>query len=113
VTGPFALEAGVPVVLYLQMPREKLFGVLLSLQPAGIIIRGVDLSVFDDWLRQELHGEEGIGPSTFFYPMARVERMERDESAGPIESFSDRFLRQVGRSVLEALGCAERVGPES
>jgi hypothetical protein len=100
----FDLAPGVAVVLYLHTPREKLWGVLLSLEPAGIVIRGVDLSVFDDWVRQEQRGEEGIGISTLFYPMARVERMERDETAGPLESLTDRFERQVGRSVFEILG---------
>ena len=100
----FDLAGGVAVVLYLHTPREKLWGILLSLEPAGIVIRGLDLSVFDDWVRQEQRGEEGIGISTLFYPMARVERMERDETAGPLESLTDRFERQVGRSVLEVLG---------
>lgn len=100
----FDLVPGAVVVLYLHNPREKLWGVLLSLQPAGIVIRGLDLLVFDDWVRQELRGEEGIGPSTLFYPMARVERMERDEGTGPIESLSDRFRRHVGRSVFEVMG---------
>jgi hypothetical protein len=101
---PFDLGPGAIVVLYLHNPREKLWGVLLSLQPAGIVIRGLDLLVFDDWVRQEQRGDEGIGLSTLFYPMARVERMERDEGAGPIESLSDRFRRHVGRSVFEVMG---------
>ena len=100
----FDLAPGVAVVLYLHTPREKLWGVLLSLEPAGIVIRGVDLAVFDDWVRQEQRGDEGIGLSTLFYPMTRVERMERDETAGPLESLTDRFERQVGRSVFEVMG---------
>ena len=101
---PFGLEPGVAVVLYLHSPREKLWGILLSLETAGIVIRGLDVSVFDDWVRQEIRGEEGIGLSTLFYPMSRVERMERDESAGPIESLSERFEREVGRSVRVVMG---------
>ena len=100
----FDLAPGSAVVLYLHTPREKLWGVLLRLEPAGIVIRGLDLSVFDDWVRQEIRGEEGIGLSTLFYPMSRVERMERDETAGPIEGLADRFQRQVGRSVFEVMG---------
>jgi hypothetical protein len=101
---PFELEPGAAVVLYLHTPREKLWGVLIRLEPAGILIRGLDLAVFDDWVGQEQRGEEGIGLSTLFYPMTRVERMERDETAGPIESLSDRFERLVGRSVFEVMG---------
>ena len=98
------LVPGEPVVLYLHNPREKLWGVLLQLEPAGVVLRGLDLAVFDDWVRQQIRGEDGIGPATLFYPMGRVERMERDETSGPIESLADRFERQVGRGVLEVMG---------
>jgi hypothetical protein len=61
--------------------------------------------IFDDWMRQEARGEERmIGLSTIFYPMHRVERMERDETIGPIVSYADRFAHEAGRTVLEALG---------
>lgn len=101
-------DPGAPVLVYLQTPREKVFGVLLSLQPAGLVIRGIDLAAFDDWMRQEARGEgEGLGLTTLFFPMSRVERMERDESAGGFEGFADRFHRETGRSVLEAAGVTD------
>jgi hypothetical protein len=99
------LVEGGPVVLYLSEPKEKIWGLLLSILPSGIVVRGLDLRSFDDWLRQEARGEEpGIGLVTLFYPMSRVERMERDESIGPIEGYADRFRREVGRSVRQVLG---------
>ena len=99
------LAAHAPVVLYLQSPKEKVWGLLLSVGTAGIVLRGLDLVVFDDWMRQEARGDEPmIGLSTVFYPMHRVERMERDETIGPIVSYADRFAQEAGRTVLEALG---------
>lgn len=99
------LGPGSPVVLSLQGPREKIWGVLLSVGPAGIALRGIDLAAFDDWVRQEARGEESlIGLTTLFYPMHRVERVEGDETIGPLVSYSDRFALEVGRTVLEALG---------
>jgi hypothetical protein len=101
--GGFA--RGDPVVVYLHSPREKLFGVLLSLQPAGIVVRGIDLSAFEDWLRQEARGDgPGLALVTLFFPMNRVEKMERDETLGGIEGLADRFARATGRSVTEAAG---------
>ena len=98
-------EPGAPVLVYLHTPREKVFGVLLALQPAGLVLRGIDIAAFEDWMRQEARQEaEGLGLVTLFFPMSRVERMERDESAGGFEGFADRFRRQTGRSVLEAAG---------
>ena len=99
------LAAHAPVVLYLQAPKEKIWGLLLSVSTAGIVLRGIDLVIFDDWMRQEARGDERmLGLSTFFYPMHRVERMERDETIGSIVSYADRFAREAGRTVLEAVG---------
>jgi hypothetical protein len=97
----YDLRPGVPVVLYLHSPREKVFGILVSLQTAGVVVRGIDLVAFDDWLRQEVRGEgPGLGLVTLFYPMTRVERVERDETIGDLEGYADRFRRETGRSAL-------------
>jgi hypothetical protein len=105
----FQLREGVPAVVYLHSPREKVWGILLELGPAGVALRGLDLAVFDDWMRQEAKGEEAlIGPATIFYPMHRVERIERDETVGPIPSCADRFAREVGRSAVEAMAADDR-----
>ena len=53
----FDLTGGTPVILYLQAPKEKIWGILVSLTPAGIVLRGLDLAVFDDWMRQEARGD--------------------------------------------------------
>lgn len=99
------LEEGAPIILYLQSPKEKLWGILLALQPAGIVVRGIELSAFEDWLRQEARADDNlIGLTTVFYPMNRVEKMERDETVGPLISYADRFRREVGRTVYEVLG---------
>ena len=101
----FDLVGGVPVILYLQAPKEKIWGILLSMTTAGIVVRGLDLVVFDDWMRQEARGEDaGLGLATIFYPMYRLERMERDETLGPLVSYADHFHREVGRTVFDAAG---------
>ncbi len=100
----FELALGSPVILYLQNPKEKLWGLLVSLEPAGVVVRAIDLATFDDWMRQEARGEERLlGLTTLFYPMGRVEKMEGDETVGPVESYCDRFAREVGRTVRQAL----------
>ena len=105
---PPAFAPGTPVLLYLHSPREKVFGVLVSVQAAGVAVRGIELAAFEDWLRQEARGEEGLGLVTLFYPMNRVERVERDETVGGLEGIADRFRRQTGRSILEAAGLSSR-----
>ncbi len=96
------------MLVYLHTPREKVFGVLMSLQPAGIALRGIDLNALDDFVRQEARRETGLGLVTLFYPMSRVERMERDETIGGIEGIADRFRRETGRSILAAAGLSSR-----
>ncbi len=99
-----ALSEGDPVIVYLQAPKEKMWGLLLSIGPAGLVLRCIELSAFDDWMRQEARGDEAtLGLSTVFYPMGRVEKMERDETTGPLTSYADRFLGEVGRSVRDVV----------
>lgn len=102
---PYGLAEGSTIVVYLQGPKEKVWGVLVSLNASGVVLRGIDLATFDDWMRQEARGEEElIGLTTIFYPMHRVIRLERDETVGPLTSYADRFAREVGRSVGAVLG---------
>jgi hypothetical protein len=109
----FEIASGSPVIVYLHSPKEKVWGVLLNLMPSGVMLRGLDLRTFDDWMRQEAHGDENlIGLTTLFYPMHRIERLERDETVGVATSYSERFALTVGRTVQQALGW-ESVDKES
>lgn len=102
------LREGDAVILYLHVPKEKVWGLLVQLHTAGIVLRGIELSAFEDWMRQEARRDESyLGLSTIFYPMGRVERMEKDEDLGPVASYSARFAREVGRSVRAVLGLEE------
>lgn len=104
---PPRLVRGSLVVVHLQSPKEKVWGVLVETQASGVVVRGLDLAVFEDWMRQEARGEETlIGPTTLFYPMHRVERVELDETVGPVQAYGERFAGEVGRTVLEVLGYA-------
>ena len=91
------------VIVNLHSPREKIWGVLLSINSYGITVRGVDINSFQDWSRSVANQTETIGLSTMFIPMIRVEKVTLDESVGPFKSFSEQFQDRVGRSVLEVL----------
>jgi hypothetical protein len=105
---------GTPVLVYLHTPRERIFGVLEALLPAGVAVRGIELAAFEDYLRQEARGETGLGLVSLFYPMSRVERVERDETVGGLEGVADRFRRETGRSIQSAAEISgRRVRPRS
>ena len=98
------LEVGSAVLLYLREPAEKLWGVLRRLDPTGVVLEGIDLGSFDDWVAQvERTDEQVVGPSVLFIPMTRVEKILLDRSSGDLPSLSDRFLRRTGRTVQDAL----------
>ena len=90
------------VLVILHSPREKVWGQLLDLNPAGLTLCGLDLNVFDEWSMQWGSDEEG-GFTTVFYPLHRVERMERDETVGGIPSLEHRFQQRTGLSLEQYL----------
>ena len=68
------------VILHLQGPTEKFWGVLLELEQLGVLLRGLNVSTFDDWLAQAAGAEPALlGLTTMFVPMSRVERIFLDE----------------------------------
>lgn len=92
------------VVISLHSPKEKLWGELLEMNPAGVTVRGIDLAAFDDFIRQARDPEgDVIGLPTLFFPMARVERIALDEARGAVPSLEEVFAAKVGRSLKDYL----------
>lgn len=93
------------VIAHLVNPTEKFWGVLESLDQSGLVLRGISVNSFDDWMFQaSRQGTQALGLSTMFVPLFRVERIFLDEQVGEVESYSQRFERQVGRPVRGFLG---------
>ena len=98
------MEPNSIILLNLQNPKEKLWGELVSMNAAGVTIRGIDLNSFDDFIRQVLDPEgDRVGLPTLFFPMQRVERIALDEPHGSIPSLAERFEQKVGRSLRDYL----------
>lgn len=92
---------GDSVILVLHSPREKLLGLVQDLNAAGVFIRAIDLSYFDDWCRSIVNGEPYLPMSDYFIPMWRVERMVRDESSDDTPSMAALFEQRTGKSLVE------------
>jgi hypothetical protein len=101
---------GAIVLITLNSPREKFWGAVLDLNPAGISVRGVDLNSFDEVIGM-VRADEHVMPATVFFPLNRMERMELDVSSGPIPSLADRFAAKSGHSAVHFLGVAESEEP--
>jgi hypothetical protein len=92
------------VVVSLHTPKEKIWGELLAIHPAGITMRGIDLNSFDHFVRQINEPEgEPVGLPMVFFPMNRIERISLDEPSGTIPSMAELFARKVGRSLTAYL----------
>ena len=99
------LEPGSIIIAHLVNPTEKFWGVLRSLDSSGVVVRGINLSSLEDWMRQVATGDTpSLGLSTMFLPLFRVERIFLDEQIGEVESYCQRFEQRVGVPVEEYLG---------
>src|SRR3982074_3983621 len=95
------IAPGAPVVLGLHTPREKCWGVLDEIMPAGVFLRGLDLNAFDDWVHAVAHDEPFFGLNDLFFPLWRLERIAKDEPAGGVPALFEQVEQRTGRSVAE------------
>lgn len=96
------------VIVHLVNPTEKFWGVLQDLDPSGLVLRGLSVTSFDDWMFQVARrDQEALGLSTMFVPLFRVERIFLDEQIGEVESYRQRFESQVGEPVERFIGILE------
>ena len=94
---------GTPVLIVLHSPREKCWGLLDEITPAGVFLRGLDLKAFDDWVRSIVHHEPFIGFGSLFFPMWRVERVSRDEQEGEVPSLYQQAEQRTGLSIEQLM----------
>ena len=99
---PF-LKPPAVVIVYLQNPRERYWGVVRALDATGVVLQGTDLNSFDDWVRQVGSGDPHEA-STVFFPLNRVEKVLVDAPAGSAPSLQQQFEARVGRPLLSYLG---------
>ena len=95
------IESGEIVVIVMQNPREKIFGILHEINSAGVFVRGIDLDYFDEWTQAIKNDEQFLPMQDSFFPMWRVERISRDESSESILSMSEQFEQRTGISLFE------------
>jgi hypothetical protein len=90
------------VLVTLNSPREKFWGAILNLAPAGISVRGIDLNSIEDFIRQVNAGDM-VTPNAVFFPMHRIERIELDQRNGDIPSLQERFQAKTGFAFSDLL----------
>jgi hypothetical protein len=103
--GPFV--TGSLVIATLCNPREKFWGMILALAPEGLSLSGAELASFED-LAVMVRDGEPFTPAVVFFPMHRIERVERDLPDGSLPSLSQRFFAKTGLEPAAALALSNR-----
>lgn len=99
--APFS--SGALVVVTLANPRDKFWGMVLTLATEGLSISGIELASFDDLAVMVKDGEP-FTPAVVFFPMHRVERIELDLPDGGLPSLAQRFQAKTGLLASAVLG---------
>ncbi len=89
------IENGDAVIVLLQNPREKLFGILSEISTTGVFLRGLDLDYLDEWTKEIANDEMFLPLSETFLPMWRIEKITLDESSDLLPSLSEKFYGQT------------------
>lgn len=107
--SPFS--TGSVVVVTLGNPRDKFWGMVLSLAPEGLSMSGIELASFEDLIVMVKDGE-AFTPAVVFFPMHRIERIELDLPDGSLPSLSQRFSAKTGLDPVATFGTSfkKRIG---
>jgi hypothetical protein len=95
-----SLHSGKLVLVTLNAPREKFWGAVLSLDPAGVGLRGIELHSFQDFATLLKNGE-AASATVVFFPMHRIERIEVDARSGDLPSLAEQFVAKTGVDALK------------
>ena len=93
------INTGESIIIILQNPREKIFGVLQEISAAGVFVRGIDLEYFDEWMTAIKNEEPFLPMQDSFYPMWRVERISKDETSDVMPSMAEQFEERTGLKI--------------
>ena len=105
IRGPFL--PGSVVIATLCNPREKFWGMILSLAAEGLSLSGAELASFED-LAVMVRDGEPFTPAVVFFPMHRIERVELDLPDGSLPSLSQRFFAKTGLEPSTALAPSDQ-----
>ena len=95
-------QPGALVIVTMCNPREKFWGMILSIAPEGLRLSGADLASFED-IAAMVREDEPFTPSVVFFPMHRIERVDLDRSDGNLSSLAQRFHAKTGLDPAIAL----------
>ncbi|HET6331453.1 MAG TPA: hypothetical protein VFF76_11760 [Holophagaceae bacterium] len=104
----FPFNRGQLVVLVAVNPRERVWGRLVGLESAGVVIRGMELGSWEENLGLIRQGQtQHVSIGTRFVPMHRVESLYLDEAVAGAPSMAELFRANTGADPLDFLADPE------
>ncbi len=95
------LTEGTAIVVVLQEPREKIWGVMREINSAGVFVKGLDLNSFEDLVQATANNAPFYGMGEYFFPMWRIERITNDDDDGDIPSMQEQFEQRTGLNISD------------
>ncbi len=96
------IRNGIAVIVYLQNPREKFWGTLISLDERGAMIRGGNLESIQLFLENPQKQTSSLF-STVFFPSHRIEKILLDEGSEETLSIKDMLVEKLKKHLEEIL----------
>lgn len=97
------MEVGQFVLVHLLEPNERIWGRLVKLSEAGVVLRGIYVGQIETFKFQFKGGEQQVFPQSVFFPMRRVQKIDLDEPVGDIPSVIQSILDVTGMAIEEVL----------
>ncbi len=96
------IRKGSPVIVYLQNPREKFWGILISLSEKGAMIRGGNLESIQVFLENPQKQMASLF-STLYFPSHRIEKILLDEGSEETSSIEDMIVEKLKKPLEEII----------
>ena len=90
------MEPGQFVNIHLTDPTERIWGRLKRLDPAGVVVRGIDVRQIDTFRYQFRKDQPTVFPQTLFFPMHRVLKIDLDEPVDHLPAIIESIKRATG-----------------
>ena len=102
------MDTGDFVNLYTIDPIEKIWGRLIRISDAGVVVRGFDVKLIESFRYQFHKQEPEVYPQTTFWPMRRVQKVDLDEAIGDIPSVIASLKESTGLEADAIIPLPER-----
>lgn len=96
------IKSGSSVIIYLQNPREKFWGYLISLDERGVIVRGGNLESIQLFVENPQKQISSLF-STVFFPSHRIEKILLDEGSEETISIEEMLVEKLKKPIKEIL----------